>query len=74
MRSDTHANVERLGAERPPHSRDDGEPHPLHGWWPGGAGEEIARWRTRALRAEAELRAIRADIAAEVRRRRGFAT
>jgi hypothetical protein len=70
--ADLLANVERGSASRPVPAADHGDP--LHGWWPGGAGAEVERWKRRALAAEGELRAVRAEIAADVRRRRGFAT
>lgn len=56
-------NAERAELDRPLPSREP-EPPPEEGYWLGSAGGEVARWRRRALAAEAALVRLRFDMGA----------
>jgi hypothetical protein len=56
---DLLANAERQPHDRPP-SRDDGQAP--GDYWAGSVHDEIARWRNRALAAEAEATRLRCAL------------
>ena len=67
MRADLLANVERHASERPAPLQERVDPQ--RGYWPGSAVGHVQHWRARALAVEAELQAVLAEVAEQVRRR-----